>query len=30
VFDGLREHPRYKALHERYQAWRAAQGTVKS
>jgi TolB-like protein len=29
VFDGLREHPRYAALHARYQAWRSTQGLVK-
>jgi hypothetical protein len=29
-FDGLREHPRYKELNARYQAWRVAQGLVKS
>jgi TolB-like protein/Flp pilus assembly protein TadD len=29
-FDGLREHPRYEALNARYQAWRVAQGLVKS
>jgi len=28
-FDGLREHPRYKVLHARYQAWRSARGAAK-
>lgn len=27
AFDGLRELPRYKALHARYEAWRAAQAS---
>ena len=29
-FDGLQQHPRYKELDARYQAWRAAQGLGKS